>query len=57
MQGKDGINISYIRKGGKELVEKIVKTAQVIKESPPESWEESLRVGIIVSLFTKRAKK
>ena len=57
MQGKDGINISYIRKGGKELVERIVKTAQVIKESPPERWEESLRVGIIVSLFTKRAKK
>ena len=36
VQGKDGINISYIRKGGKELVERIVKTAQVIKENPPE---------------------
>ena len=57
MQGKDGINISYIRKGGKELAERIVKMPQVIKESPPERWEESLRVRIIVSLFTKRAKK
>ena len=38
-------------------MERIVKTAQVIKESPPERWEESLRVGIIVSLFTKRPKK
>ena len=36
VQGKNGINISYIRKEGKELEERIVKTAQVIKESPPE---------------------
>ena len=57
MQGKDGINISYIRKGGKELVERIVKIVQmIIIESLAERWEESLRVGIIVSLFMKGAK-
>ena len=41
VQGKDGINISYIRKGEKELVEMIVKMVQMIIESPAERWDES----------------
>ena len=56
MQGKDGINISYIRKRGKELVERIVKMVRMIIESLAERWKESLRVGIIVSLFKNGAK-
>ena len=55
MQGKDGINISYSRKLGTELVERIAKIVQMIIESLAERWEESLRVGIIVSLFEKGA--
>ena len=41
VQGKDRINISYIRKGEKELVEMIVKMVQMIIESPAERWDES----------------
>ena len=41
VQGKDVINMSYIRKGEKELVEKIVKMVQMIIESLAERWEES----------------
>ena len=41
VEGKDEINISYIRKGEKELVERIVKMVLMIIESPAERWDES----------------
>ena len=47
---------SYIMKGGKELVERIVKIVQMIIERLAERWEESLKVGIIVSLFKEGVK-
>ena len=56
-QEKERINISFSRKGGKELEERIEKIVQMIIESLAERWEKSLRVGIIVSLFKKGARE
>ena len=56
IHGEDWIKISYVRKEWEDFVERIVKIVQVIIESPAESWEESLRLGIIVSLFKKESR-
>ena len=55
-QGKYGIKISYIAKGGEELVDKIVRMVVMFK-SLAERWDESLRLWIMVPFVKKGARR
>ena len=51
--GKDGVRLDFIRKGGEGLKQEIVKLVQFMFENSAESWEESLKIGLVIPLHKK----
>ena len=51
--GEDGIRLSYLLKGGRKVLEEVVAVIQHMFLNGADSWEEALRVGIVVPLFKK----
>ena len=51
--GEDGARLSYILNGGEEVVDQLVALIQFMWENGADSWEDSLKIGVIIPLFKK----
>ena len=49
----DEVRLDYIRKGGAEIIDRVVRIVQEMWRSPAKQWEEGLKVGIMVPLHKK----
>ena len=51
--GEDEVRLDYIRKGGAEIVDRVVRIVQEMWSTPAEQWEGGMKVGIMVPLHKK----
>ena len=51
--GDDGVRLSYLMKGGQEIFDYIIEMVQFMFLNGAETWEESLKVGMVIPLFKK----
>ena len=51
--GEDGVRLSYITKGGPEILEELIKLIQFMFCNPADKWEGTLKIGLVIPLFKK----
>ena len=51
--GKDGVRISYLLKGGREILNRLIEMVQFMFGSDADKWEESLKIGLVIPLHKK----
>ena len=51
--GEDEVRSYYIRKGGAEIIDRVVRIVQEMWRTPSEQWEAGTKVGIMVPLHKK----
>ena len=51
--GEDGTRLNYILKGGDEIIDEVVRLVRYMWENSADSWEDSLKRGVIIPLFKK----
>ena len=51
--GEDEVKLDYIRKGGAEIIDRVVRIVQEMWRTPAEQWEGGMKVGIMVPLHKK----
>ena len=49
----DEVRLDYIRKGGAEIIDRVVRIVQEMWRTPAKQWEKGLKVGIMVPLHKK----
>ena len=54
--GEDEVKLDYIRKGGAEIIDRVVRIVQEMWSTPAEQWEGEMKVGIMVPLHKKGDK-
>ena len=51
--GKDGVRVSYLLKGGPEIMDRLVDMIQFMFCNDADKWEESLKIGLVIPLHKK----
>jgi hypothetical protein len=51
--GGDGVRLIYLREGGEMLTERLVLTIRFMFMNPHDTWEESLKTGLVIPLHKK----
>jgi hypothetical protein len=51
--GKDGVRLSYLLKGGSDILDRVVNMVQFMFLNDAEKWEESLKIGLVIPLHKK----
>lgn len=51
--GEDGVRLSYLTKGGPEILQELIELIQFMFCNSAEKWEASLKIGMVIPLFKK----
>ena len=51
--GKDGVRISYLLKGGREIMDRLINMIHFMFTNDADRWEESLKIGLVIPLHKK----
>ena len=51
--GEDGVRLSYLTKGGPEIMDELVKLIQFMFCNSADNWEGALKIGMVLPLFKK----
>ena len=49
--GEDGVRLRFLLNGGKEVMDEVVKLVVFMFENDADTWEDSLRTGMVVPLY------
>ena len=49
--GGDGVRLCYLLKGGEKVMEEVVRVVKFMWKNGAETWEDSLRTGVVVPLY------
>ena len=52
--GEDGVRLMYLMDVGEEIINRLVKIVQFMFNNSAETWEDSLKTGLVIPLFKKK---
>ena len=55
--GEDGIRLNYLLKGGLKVMAKVVEVVRFMFLNGVETWEDTLKTGVVVPLYKMKGDK
>ena len=55
--GEDGVRLMYLWNGGRAVLDEVVRLVQFMFQNDADSWEDSLKTGIVVPLYKMKGDR